>query len=165
MCIVSSPLPSLPPSLPPSFPPSLLPLPLFLLTPCLPLTSSIVPSLWPFFPSQLAKHTTDFSEAENQLRKSFSRQHARDISEYTKQIHVKDRENQELRRRLSKASLVPVLLIVIMVVSIWWRHSIQFPPVPSLPLFLFQLHVRTCTNSMRSLQRFALSQHRSWSAG
>ena len=45
-------------------------------------------------------------ETEQQVRKSLSRQHARDIMDYTKQIHSKDREIETLRRKVAKVGMV-----------------------------------------------------------
>ena len=42
---------------------------------------------------------------EGDVRRSLSRQHAKDISDYTKQLLTKDRELETLRTRLSKVSL------------------------------------------------------------
>ena len=39
---------------------------------------------------------------ESDVRRTLSRQHAKDISEYTKQILAKDRELDSLRKRLGK---------------------------------------------------------------
>ena len=39
---------------------------------------------------------------ESDVRRAMSRQHAKDISEYTKQILAKDRELDSLRKRLGK---------------------------------------------------------------
>ena len=48
------------------------------------------------------KQTYDSTESEQLLRKTLSRQHAKDISEYTRKIASRDRENHDLKRRLSK---------------------------------------------------------------
>ncbi len=47
------------------------------------------------------------SDSEAAVRRALSRHHAKDISEYTKQIHGKEREISELKRRLAK--VIPVL--------------------------------------------------------
>ena len=39
---------------------------------------------------------------EQQIRKTLSRQHAKDISDYTRKIAARDRELMELKRKLSK---------------------------------------------------------------
>ena len=39
---------------------------------------------------------------DGDVRRSLSRQHAKDISEYTKQILTKDREIESVRKRLAK---------------------------------------------------------------
>ena len=69
---------------------------------------------------------------EVDLRKmSLSRQHAKDISEYTKQLLAKERELESLRTRLSKVSLssffnsqlssaLHATLIVLRMCSIRW---------------------------------------------
>ena len=50
----------------------------------------------------------DSTDIEQNLRKTLSRQHAKDISEYTRKIASRDREVLELKRRLSKVSCTPV---------------------------------------------------------
>jgi len=42
------------------------------------------------------------TDSEVQLRKTLNRQHAKDIMEYTKQIHAKEREIGDLKRKISK---------------------------------------------------------------
>ena len=39
------------------------------------------------------------------MRKSVARQHTKDLQEYMKQIHAKDKELSELKRKLAKVSL------------------------------------------------------------
>lgn len=41
-------------------------------------------------------------ESDQNIRKVLARQHAKDISEYTKQIHAKDREIGELKKKTIK---------------------------------------------------------------
>lgn len=42
------------------------------------------------------------SESDQNVRKALARQHAKDISEYTKQLHAKDREISNLRKKTTK---------------------------------------------------------------
>lgn len=42
------------------------------------------------------------SESDRNVRKALARQHAKDISEYTKQIHGRDREITELKKKTIK---------------------------------------------------------------
>ena len=41
-------------------------------------------------------------EGEQNIHKVLARRHAKDISEYTKQIHAKDREVTELKKKVAK---------------------------------------------------------------
>ena len=52
--------------------------------------------------TQQDKQVLDNSDIEQQIRKTLSRQHAKDISDYTRKIASKDREIIELKRKLSK---------------------------------------------------------------
>ena len=45
-------------------------------------------------------------ESDQNVRKVLARQHAKDISEYTKQIHAKDRELIEIRKKVAKVWIV-----------------------------------------------------------
>jgi hypothetical protein len=48
------------------------------------------------------KRSSENSETEQQIRKTLSRQHAKDISDYTRKIASRDRELAELKRKLAK---------------------------------------------------------------
>ena len=61
--------------------------------------------------TQQAKVTTP-ADSEQQIKKSLSRQHAKDISEYTKQIHTRDKEIEKLKQKLAKASLRQALQVL-----------------------------------------------------
>lgn len=44
-------------------------------------------------------------ESDQNVRKALARQHVKDISEYTKQIHAKDREIADLKRKTIKVGI------------------------------------------------------------
>jgi hypothetical protein len=48
-------------------------------------------------------------ESDQNIRKVLARQHAKDISEYTKQIHAKDREIADLKKKTIKVWNMHVL--------------------------------------------------------
>ena len=50
---------------------------------------------------------------EQQIRKSLARQHAKDISDYTRKIATRDREIQEMKRKLSKVTPTINILIIL----------------------------------------------------
>ena len=53
------------------------------------------------FPWQ-RKQDSSPQDLEHQVRKSVARQHTKDLQEYMKQIHAKDKELSELKRKLAK---------------------------------------------------------------
>ena len=55
----------------------------------------------PLIPQQ-QKQAVSPAEAEHHVRKSLSRQHAKDIMEYTQQIHAKNKEIEALKKRIAK---------------------------------------------------------------
>lgn len=46
------------------------------------------------------------------VRKALARQHVQDISEYTKQIHAKDREITDIKKKMAKVRVIRVILVV-----------------------------------------------------
>lgn len=53
---------------------------------------------------QLKAKTTP-GESDQNVRRILARQHAKDISDYTKRIHGKDRELTDLRKRMAKVCM------------------------------------------------------------
>ena len=45
-------------------------------------------------------------DSDQNVRKVLARQHAKDISEYTKQIHSKDRELTEIKKKVAKVKML-----------------------------------------------------------
>ena len=64
-------------------------------------------------PPPQQKQTVLPGDAEQQVRKTLSRQHARDISEYTRQLHSKDREIESLKKQLAKVRATDELLRIL----------------------------------------------------
>ena len=52
------------------------------------------------------KQDSSPQDMEQQVRKAVARQHTKDIQEYMKQIHSKDRELSELKRKLAKVGFL-----------------------------------------------------------
>ena len=46
------------------------------------------------------------------MRKTLSRHHAKDIMEYTRQIHAKDKEIDSLKKRVAKVGVVAGVVMV-----------------------------------------------------
>ena len=65
-------------------------------------------------------------EMDGGRKMSLSRQHAKDISEYTRQLLTKDRELESLRIRLAKVS-APYPFS-----SVSWESGVSYPPLHSL---------------------------------
>ena len=81
---------------------SLLPLPLLLPLHLFPLSHSPPLHSLPSLPSPQQKQAVSPAEAEHHARKNLARQHAKDIMEYTQQIHAKNREIEALKKRITK---------------------------------------------------------------
>ena len=81
---------------------SLLPLPLLLPLHLSPLSHSPPLHPPPSLPFSQQKQAVSPAEAEHHARKNLARQHAKDIMEYTQQIHAKNREIEALKKRIAK---------------------------------------------------------------
>lgn len=54
-------------------------------------------------PSQQKQASSSLS-GDSEARRALSRQHAKDIMEYTRQLHAKDRDIDALKKKLAKVS-------------------------------------------------------------
>ena len=90
-------------------------------------------------------------ESDQNVRKVLARQHAKDISEYTKQIHAKDRELTEIRKKVAKVHKM-ILEYLVQRFSGWLRESeLEAVVVPIVRQLV------ACTNCSKS---FSLNQLR-----